>query len=202
MDSYKKNGYQVIRLGLYQFGMTLFGLVVAMATSTSDTLVFWTGVFSALFYLYLIYSLVYELGQKDGIRIEAGRRKYNPLRGFWLALAANSVNILLGILSFVGMTVYNANAAEWALEIYGAANTIAKFIQGMYVGILKTFLMDVSFANLLTPIPGIIVCTVGYILGVKYCHGTKKSVEKNEKNEKTGRYYPNISDIQNVRRKK
>ena len=37
--------------------MTLFGLVVAMATSASDTLIFWTGVFSALFYLYLIYSL-------------------------------------------------------------------------------------------------------------------------------------------------
>ena len=65
MDSYKKNGYQVIRLGLYQFGMTLFGLVVAMATSTSDTLVFWTGVFSALFYLYLIYSLVYELRRTE-----------------------------------------------------------------------------------------------------------------------------------------
>ena len=199
MDSYKKNGYQVIRLGLYQFGMTLFGLVVAMATSTSDTLVLWTGVFSALFYLYLVYSLVYELGQKDGIRIESGKRKYNPLRGFWLALAANSLNILLGILSFVGMTVYNASAAKWAGEMYGIANTIAKFIQGMYVGILKTFLMDVSFANLLTPIPGIIVCTVGYILGVKYCHGVKKPKEKTEK---TYRYYPNIADIKDVKRKK
>ena len=200
MDSYKKNGYQVIRLGLYQFGMTLFGLVVAMATSTSDTLVFWTGVFSALFYLYLIYSLVYELGQKDGIRIEAGRRKYNPLRGFWLSLAANSLNILLGILSFVGMTVYNASSAKWALELYGVANTIAKFIQGMYVGILKTpLLMDASFANLLTPIPAVIVCTFGYILGVKYCNGVKKAKEKSEKAD---RYYPNIADIQNVRRKK
>ena len=199
MDQYKKNGYQVIRLSLYQFGMTLFGLVVAMATSSSDTLILWTGVFSALFYLYLVYSLVYELGQKDGIRIEAGKRKYNPLRGFWLALAANSLNILLGILSFVGKVVYDANAAEWAGQMYGIANTVAKFIQGMYVGILKTFLMDVSFANLITPIPAIIVCTIGYILGVKYCHGVK---EPKEKKEKTDRYYPNISDARNVKRKK
>lgn len=199
MDNYKKNGYQVIRLCLYQFGMTLFGLVVAMATSSSDALILWTGVFSALFYLYLIYSLVYELGQKDGIRIEAGKRKYNALKGFWLALAANSLNILLGILCFIGKTVYDTNAAEWAGEMYGVANTIAKFIQGMYVGILKSFLMDVSFANLLTPIPGIIVCTIGYILGVKYCHGVR---QPKEKKEKTDRYYPNISDARNVKRKK
>jgi F0F1-type ATP synthase assembly protein I len=97
------------------------------------------------------------------------------------------------------MTVYNASAAKWAGELYGVANTIAKFIQGMYVGILKTFLMDVSFANLLTPIPAVIVCTVGYILGVKYCNGVKKAKEKSEKAD---RYYPNIADIQNVRRKK
>ncbi len=199
MDHYKKNGYQVIRLCLYQFGMTLFGLVVAMATSSSDALILWTGVFSALFYLYLIYSLVYELGQKDGIRIEAGKRQYKPLTGFVLSLAANSLNILLGILSFVGKTVYDASAAEWAGQMYGIANTVAKFIQGMYVGILKTFLMDVSFANLLTPIPGIIVCTVAYILGVKYCHGVK---QPKEKKEKTDRYYPNISDARNVKRKK
>lgn len=198
MDSYKKNGYQVIRLGLYQFGMTLFGLVVAMATSTSGTLVFWTGVFSALFYLYLIYSLVYELGQKDGIRIESGKRKYNPLRGFWLSLAANSLNILLGILIFVGDIVFDASAAEWAGMMYDCAYAIANPIQGMYIGVLQPF-MDVSFVYLLTPIPGIIVCTFGYILGVKFCHGVKKPKEKKEK---TDRYYPNIADIKDVKRKK
>ncbi len=191
MDFYKKNGYQVVRLCLYQFGMTLFGLVVAMATvASSDALVFWTGVFSAFFYLYLIYSLVYELGQKEGIRIEAGRRKYKPLTGLWLSLSANALNILLGILTFIGKLVYDANGAEWAGQLYGTSNTIAKFIQGMYVAILREFFMDASYANLLTPIPGIIVCTVGYILGVKFCHGMGP---KKEKKKKDDRYSVKIS---------
>ncbi|MBQ8743228.1 MAG: hypothetical protein IJZ03_07650 [Clostridia bacterium] len=194
MDLYRKQGYQIVRLCLYQFGMTLFGLVVAMATRSPKALFIACGIFSALFYLYLIYSLVYELGQKDGLRIEAGRRTYKPLTGFWLALAANSLNILLGILSFIGKTVFDANGAAWAENLYGIANAAAKFIQGMYVALL-TLIMDASYANLLTPIPGIIVCTVAYILGVKYCHGVRPPKE-----EKRDRYYPNISDPREKRK--
>lgn len=190
MDLYKKQGYQVVRLGLYQFGMTLFGLVVSMATRDPENprspLFLCAGVFSALFYLYLVYSLVYELGQKDGIKIEAGKKEYKPLTGFWLALAANGLNILLGILSFIGKIIYDINGAMWAGQLYGVANAIAKFIQGMYVA-LMTLLMDVSFANLLTPIPGLIVCTVGYILGVKYCNGFGKPKKKED------RYAPKVS---------
>ena len=190
MDLYRKQGYQVVRLGLYQFGMTLFGLVVAMATRSQNDprspLFIGSGVFSALFYLYLIYTLVYELGQKDGIRIEAGKREYKPLTGFWLALAANALNILLGILSFVGKTVLDMSGAGWAGQLYGVSNAVAKFIQGMYVALL-TLIMDKSYANLLTPIPGLIVCTLAYILGVKYCHGVKKPKEKED------RYAPKIS---------
>ncbi len=190
MDLYKKQGYQVVRLGLYQFGMTLFGLVVAMATRDPENmrspLFIGSGIFSALFYLYLIYSLVYELGQKDGIRIEAGKREYKPLTGLWLALAANGLNILLGILSFIGKVIFDHSGALWAGQLYGVANAIAKFIQGMYVA-LMTLLMDVSFANLLTPIPGLIVCTLAYILGVKYCHGVRPPKKKED------RYAPKVS---------
>ena len=186
MDLYRKQGYQIVRLCLYQFGMTLFGLVVAMATRRPKELFIACGVFSALFYLYLIYSLVYELGQKDGIRIEAGRKQYRPFTGFFLALAANSLNIILGILSFIGKIVYDANGAAWAGTLYGAANAVARFIQGMYVALL-TLIMDKSYANLLAPIPGLIVCTVAYILGVKYCHGVRPPKEKKD------RYTPKIS---------
>ncbi len=190
MDLYRKHGYQVVRLCLYQFGLTLFGLVVSMATYSESNprspLFLGAGIFSAIFYLYLIYTLVYELGQKDGIRIEAGKRKYKPLTGFWLALAANSLNILLGILSFIGKTVFDISGALWAGQLYGVVNAIAKFVQGMYVAIL-TLIMDASYANLLTPIPGIIVCTLAYILGVKYCHGIKKPKKKED------RYAPKIS---------
>ena len=194
MDLYRKQGYQVVRLCLYQFGMTLFGLVVSMATMSKNNpyspLFLGAGAFSALFYLYLVYMLVYELGQKDGIRIEAGKRQYKPLTGFWLALAANSLNILLGVLSFIGKIVYDINGAQWAGELYGVSNMIAKFIQGMYVALL-TLIKDASYANLLTPIPGIIVCTLAYILGVKYCHGMRKPKEKED------RYAPKISRPQN-----
>lgn len=194
MDLYRKQGYQVVRLCLYQFGMTLFGLVVSMATfsksNPTSPLFLGAGVFSALFYLYLIYMLVYELGQKDGIRIEAGKREYKPLTGFLLALAANSLNILLGVISFIGKTVFDINGALWAEQLYGVANTIAKFIQGMYVAVL-TPIKDVSFANLLTPIPALIVCTLAYILGVKYCHGMRKPKKKED------RYAPKISRPKN-----
>lgn len=188
MNQYKKKGYQIVRLCLYQFGMTLFGLVVAMATVSYKPLFIGAGVFSAIFYLYLIYTLVYELGQQDGIRIEAGKRKYQPLTGLWLSLAANSLNILLGILAFIGKTVMDTKAVdpEWAVQLYGTANAIGKFIQGMYTAVL-TLIMDESYALLLTPIPAIIVCTLAYILGVKFCHGVRKPKPKED------RYAPKIS---------
>ena len=185
MDLYKKQGYQVVRLCLYQFGLTLFGLVVTMATQANKALFIGSGIFSALFYLYLVYTLVYELGQKDGIRIEAGKREYVPLTGFYLALAANALNILLGILVFVGGTVFDASGAQWAGQMHDIARIIAVFIQGMYNAALNP-IIDQNFVYLLTPIPGLVVCTLAYILGVRFCHGVKQPKEKED------RYAPRV----------
>ena len=186
MDLYRKQGYQVVRLCLYQFGLTLFGLVVTMATRSHKGLFIGSGVFSALFHLYLIYNLVYELGQKDGIRIEAGKREYKPLTGLWLALAANTLNILLGILVFVGGTVFDANGSAVAGQIHDVARVIAVFTQGMYNAAFNP-IIDQNYVYLLTPIPGLIVCALAYILGVKFCHGILPPKEKED------RYAPKIS---------
>ena len=110
----------------------------------------------------------------------------NTMVAMVITLLMNGLNILLGILSFIGKVIFDHSGSLGAGQLYGVANAIAKFIQGMYVAIM-TLLMDKSYANLLTPLPGLIVCTVGYILGVKYCNGFRP------KKKKEDRYAPKVS---------
>ena len=80
MKFFKQFSYDITKLFIYQVGMTVFGLILTFATIMSrngsrNTFTLIAGIFSACFYLYLVYAAVWDIGARDKIRIEAGRKK-------------------------------------------------------------------------------------------------------------------------------
>ena len=124
---FSKNGAFIWRLVLNQFGMTVFGIMTAMAASAIDvslakgdgvvrrTCMIWVSVFSILFYMFINYMAIKEEGQRDKIRIDAGRLTRDPWRGLKIALCASALNLLLAvfivIFGLLGST--SGPAIEW-----------------------------------------------------------------------------------------
>ena len=196
----KENYYTAIKMNLDQVVMCVFGGMMSLsgAATGKDSIVVLLSLFSILFYLYLLYAMFYEIGQKDGIRINAQRLAYDKFKAFWIALFANSLNFLLGICTVVFKALIKGvsmtqNLAElshdaasavgpsWAVSAYETCHTIAKAIQCMYVGVLRVFFSGNVYALLFTPIPAIIVSVVAYKLGVKYCDGFINRKNKSER---------------------
>ena len=168
----KINSYTFFKMFVYQIGMTIFGLVLSMATQQNDTLFMIASFFSIAFYLFLLYTMTWEIGYEEKIRIDAKRLKFQPFKGLWLSLVANIPNFILGILAVIGYycaTVYkNGAPAEplWSVNLYGVAKILASFLQAMYSWFYGTFAtFPVIF--LLIPLPAMLVCTIAYITGVK-----------------------------------
>lgn len=178
----KDNQPMIVKLVVYQVALTIFGFVLAMACVKSQTLLVLSSVLSIAFYLFLIYFVMYEQGQKDGIRISAGRLDYNPMRGALIALCANLLNIVLAILAIIGkacITNVSFSSMEgigeaspgWAASLFGVSSSIAEWIQCMYQGVCQVVFGGHVLTLLLRPLPAILFCGIAYPLGVKYSSG-------------------------------
>lgn len=206
----KENIYQSVRMLVNQLAMTMFSMMLLFAVSTAafkneandslnNILLIGVSVLSILFYLYLLYHMSYELGQKDGIRVQGGRMAYFKWKGFFIALIANIPNLLLGLFELVGKVLIEGDSLfadvstmnpspVWAANLYDVCHTVARFLQSMYAGIGKALFNGVGFFDLLIPLPAILVCTVSYQLGVRYCDGFIKRTPKASKRAKDVRY--------------
>ena len=121
MKFLKENSYDIFRLFLNQIALAVFGLVMSVATQFNDSLFMAFGVFGILFYCVICYLTARNIGEKDFAPVSTGRRKATPLKGLWIGILANSVNIICGILVFVASffliyqptsTVFDENGAE------------------------------------------------------------------------------------------
>lgn len=186
---FKENSYFIVKLIVFQLGLMIMGLVTAFATGGATNKAGWlfpaSSVFCILFYLYLVFTVGYENGQKDGIRIEAGKISPRPMRFFLVGLAANAVNLILGILAVIfrlviGVPLTEALSADvvyspaWAKSGYEVCNLIARFIQAMYTGVIQTLSPGNSVLVALLPLPAILVAGISYLLGVKFKDGLFK----------------------------
>lgn len=206
----KDNIYQSVRMMINQLVMTMFSLMLIFSVTTwgdradagaalSDGLLVGVSVLSILFYLYLLYYMCYEMGQKDGIRIESGRMRAIPWKGFMISLIANIPNLLLGLLELIAKIAIKGSSLfadvsqladptpEWAVNLFSACHSLARFGQGMYIGVGSVHFRNMGFYDLLIPIPAILVCTLSYLMGVKYCNGFFKASAKPGSKGKKGK---------------
>ncbi len=170
----KEHSYDMVKMFLNQFAIAVFGFSLAMAAGQAEnpTLRNVTGVFAILFYLFLLYITAWEIGYRDKIGVETGRKKKQTWKGVWISLCANSLNFLFAILitlaQFCNVSVLN--------QIGGVASFFALFLEGMYTGLLANSVGGVVlnscwFVYFLLPLPAILTCGGAYWLGlhdVKY----------------------------------
>ena len=174
----KGYSYDIFKMFVNQLGMTMFGLVLSMATSRNDPLFIISSVFSIIFYMVLLYTMTWDIGYAEKIRIEGKRRKYHPEKGFVLSLCANAINLLLGIIitvsyysataySVIGGTVKNPTAPVSVVNIYGVARSVATLLQGMYGGIINCLFVNQPWIFIVIVLPAVLTCGSAYIMGVK-----------------------------------
>lgn len=164
----KQNSYLMFKMMVNQIGMTMFGLMLSMATINNDILMLLTSILSIGMYLFLLYTMNWEYGAKDKIRVDSNREKDMPLKGLWMSLGANIINLLLGIGVLIGglnLTSIAACEPSWAYNIYYTCKLIGVFLQGMYSGILSLYAPYNVFAYLLIILPALAASTLGYYLG-------------------------------------
>ena len=171
----KNHSYDMVTMLLNQIAIALFGfsLVLAAMKIDNDTLRNVTSVFSILFYLVLLYIKAWDIGFKDKISVEQGKKANNAFRGALISLCANAINYLLAIFIMLRALLPNVSVFD---SIGGVAQAIAVFAQGMYTGLLVNQvggapLNTYWISYFIIPLPAILVSGLAYYFGlhdVKY----------------------------------
>jgi hypothetical protein len=173
---WKRYSYSIVKLFVNQFAISIFGLVLALACGKAEnnTLMYVTSIGAIIFYLFLLYAAIWEIGAKDKISVDGGRLPRNYLNGLYMGLMANIPNFILAILVSIGLLFADGSVIS---KIGGISSSISIFIQGMYSGILA---MDVGgaplnsyfFVYFLIPLPAVLICALSYFFGIKNYHFT------------------------------
>ena len=178
----KKYSYSAVKLFVSQIAISIFGLVLAIACARIGKTMQVVSSFGAvIFYLFLIYTSMWEVGSKDKFGIEYGKFEASPLTGLYIGLLANSLNFLLALI----ITVCHAFPDGGALSaVGGVAGSIAIFIEGMYSGILTLKIGELplnsfGISYFIITIPAIAASAIAYYCGIKGYHFTKLMVPEN-----------------------
>ena len=178
-NTFKKYSFIMVRLFVTQCVIGLFGNVLALfsASVKSTPVTIALSVFSMLFYFFLVYTTVWEVGSKEIPAIEAGRTKRSNLTGLWLGIGANIPNLVLATIHV--MCLPFANSSKLLSGICGISRIITLFIHGAYTSILSVIKVGESALNtqwwsyFVICIPAILVSIAAYSLGSRDIHFTK-----------------------------
>jgi len=167
---FKNHSYDMITMLLNQIAIAMFGftLVLAAMKIDNDALRNVTSIFSILFYLVLLYIKAWDIGFKDKISVEQGKKASNPLRGALISLCANAINYFLAIFIMLRALLPNVSFFK---SIGGVAQAIAVFAQGMYTGVLVNQVGGAPLnaywiSYFIIPLPAILVCGLAYYFGL------------------------------------
>ena len=165
--------YTSIKMLVDQLAISIFGLVLALAALAVSNGIFSIVVssFAILFYLFLIYTMLWEVGAKDRISVDVGKKPYRPHTGVLIALVANIPNFLVALLYALG-TPFMATHS-WAGSMNGVLMTISALTEGMYRGLLAmvtisgTELYKFWWSYFLIIVPSLVTAWVAYFAGFK-----------------------------------
>ncbi len=178
----KKYSYSSVGLFVKQIAISIFGLVLAIACAKiGKTMQIVSSCAAIVFYLFLIYAAMWEVGSKDKFGIEYGKFEGKPLTGLYIGLIANIPNFLLAAV----ITFCMIGAEGGIISMIGAgASAGALLIEGMYTGLLSVHvggapLNSMWFMYFLIPLPAVGISTLAYYLGTKGAHFTKILIAEN-----------------------
>ncbi|MBQ9760113.1 MAG: hypothetical protein IJW16_02060 [Clostridia bacterium] len=167
---FQNHSYNMVKMFLNQFATAIFGFSLALAAGKAEnpTLRNVTSICAILFYLFLLYTMTWEIGFRERVSVLHGKIKNQPYKGALISLIANLPNLIFAIFIMLGMLVQNSFCG--ALGAFG--KTAALLLEGMYTGILAhpvngTPLNQYWFMYFIILIPAILVCGIAYFLGLK-----------------------------------
>ena len=165
--------YSMIKMYVNQLAISIFGVVLAMAATAADNtaLTIAAGAFSIAFYLFLLYTMTWEIGAKDRISVDTGRKPYRPHTGLLISLIANIPNLLVALIYSVLYPIMGTY--KWAGTINATMNLISALTEGMYRGILSvikvgdTQILKFWWSYFIIVIPALITVWIAYFAGFK-----------------------------------
>ena len=193
MKFIKENSYDIVKLIINQVGITIFSLVLLFTANGANLPPVFKplfSVFSTLFYFALLYTVAWEFGAKDKIKIDSGRYSASKAKGFFLGLVANAVNIFLALISVISMAVYMLTSVQWLADVFGVVNLIMRFLLAMYVGMIQSLTASLSgnidflcesVAYLVFPLIASAVVAFGYFMGAKDLRIFSSSAKNNKR---------------------
>ena len=180
----KEHSYDAVKLLVTQCAISMFGFVLTLACGMIESNALRTGcsIFAVVFYLFLVYTSIWELGAKDGLSAQYGHKEYRPLTGFWIGVLANSLNFLLAIGILLGLAL---PSVELFGNIGGGSKFLALLLQGMYSGLLAlkvggAHLNTYLLSYFLIPLPAIATTAAAYYFGLKNRRFTRMFEWKND----------------------
>lgn len=164
------HSYNMVKMFLNQFATAIFGfaLVLAVGKAESDTLRNITSVCAILFYMFLLYTMTWEIGYRDKTSVDLGKKERKPLTGALISLCANIPNFVFAIF----ITLASFLDVPAISSIGGVCSFLALTLEGMYTGLLANHVAGAAlnsywFVYFLLPIPAILVSGLAYNLGLR-----------------------------------
>ncbi len=167
---FSEHSYDMVKMFLNQFAISIFGVVLVFAGAQAESTVLKnaTSIGAILFYLFLLYTMTWEIGYKDRAAVEQGRKKRIACKGMLISLCANIPNFLFAIFILLAQLIENGVLSK----IGGVCGFLAMSLEGMYVGVLSNHVGGIplnaySFIYFLLPLPAMLICGIAYYLGLK-----------------------------------
>lgn len=173
-DFFHRYSYSIVKMFINQFAISIFGTMLSMATSATNNDVFTlvVSIFSIVFYLFLLYTMIWEIGAKDKISVDAGKKSYRPLTGLYMGLVANAPNLLFALVYAVGYPFMGTHA--WAGTMNAIVRLCTVIFEGMYMGVIAVLpfgaavkLNHMWWTYFVITIPAIATATLAYYIGHK-----------------------------------
>ena len=184
MKFFKENSYDIVRLFINQIGITIFSMILYTAvgmvnieSGTKISIKVILSIFSILFYFALLYTVAWDWGAKDKIRIDGGRMEPIKMKGARMAIFANIPNFVLSFVYALTMGLY-VLGVEGVKNVSAVFNTITRLLMSMYLGLIQAVFSPLSadifvynfwqaVGYFVAPIFAIAVTELGYSLGGK-----------------------------------
>ena len=146
-----------------------------MATSAaeSNTLSIVVSAFAIAFYLYLVYTTTWEIGAKDRVSVDVGKKPYRPHTGLLISAVANIPKLLIAILFIVAAYLIPNESIASTMEVI--VRLAYMVLGGMYTGLMMSVKISADGATMISAwwsyfvfiIPALVVSWVAYYTGFK-----------------------------------
>jgi hypothetical protein len=166
---FSMHSYEMVKMFLNQFATAMFGFALVLAARSAKNVVLRnvSSGFAILFYLFLLYTMTWEIGFRDRVPTETGRIKKNRFTGTLISLCANIPNYVFAFFIMLGSLLH----LEAISSIVAFCTGAALILEGMYTGLLANSIGGVAlnsywFMYFLITLPALITCGIAYLAGL------------------------------------